>query len=134
MIPSRAVLMMSVVLHLNRRGRSFSQSHRHRSVGRDAPGKVAVIGGGLAGLATVFHILEKRPETEVTVFDKTAIGTGGASSVAGGYVETVRAYRSARGMLLTVKDDSHLSSVIIKQYLLLFSEFLTREECIHQDL
>lgn len=51
-----------------------------------SPRKIAVIGGGLAGLATVFHIIDKQPGVHVTVFDKVPVGTGGASSVAGGYV------------------------------------------------
>lgn len=52
---------------------------------------VAVVGGGLAGLATAYHLLEKKKSSElfsgdihVTIFDKASVGTQGASSVAGG--------------------------------------------------
>ena len=48
--------------------------------------RVAVIGGGLAGLSTTYHLLELCSNTEVTVWDPHPVGTGGASSVAGGYV------------------------------------------------
>lgn len=47
---------------------------------------VAIIGGGLAGLSTAFHLLDKAPNTKITIFDKKDPGLGGASSVAGGYV------------------------------------------------
>lgn len=47
---------------------------------------VAIVGGGLAGLATAFHLLKKAPDTKITIFDKALPGCGGASSVAGGYV------------------------------------------------
>ena len=50
------------------------------------PKDICVIGGGLAGLSTTFHLLEKNPHVHVTVIDKTDVGKGGASSVAGGYV------------------------------------------------
>lgn len=50
------------------------------------PKDICVIGGGLAGLSTTFHLLEKNPHVRVTVIDKTDVGKGGASSVAGGYV------------------------------------------------
>ena len=84
MIPAKAWLMVSIVLELSRRGRSLSQSRLHSTVPVDAPKKIAIIGGGLAGLSTVFHLLEKQPDINVTVFDRTAVGTGGASSVAAG--------------------------------------------------
>ncbi|GKZ01151.1 hypothetical protein MPSEU_001066500 [Mayamaea pseudoterrestris] len=71
--------------------RSFSllEQHAHRR-------KVAVIGGGLAGLATVFHLTEKESQIEITIFDKNAAGTGGASSVAGGLLHPL----SPRGKLV----------------------------------
>ena len=54
----------------------------------DLPGResldVAIVGGGLAGLATAFHLLQKAPNTNITIFDKAVPGCGGASSVAGG--------------------------------------------------
>ena len=48
------------------------------------PQDVAIVGGGLAGLATAFHLLQKAPDTKITIFDKALPGCGGASSVAGG--------------------------------------------------
>jgi ribulose 1,5-bisphosphate synthetase/thiazole synthase len=45
---------------------------------------ICVIGGGLAGLSTTFHLLEKIPDARVAIIDKTDVGKGGASSVAGG--------------------------------------------------
>ena len=48
------------------------------------PERVAIIGGGLAGLSTAFHLLQKVPDAHITIFDKTEVGLGGASSVAGG--------------------------------------------------
>lgn len=45
---------------------------------------IAVVGGGLAGLATAFHLLQKAPNSKITIFDKALPGCGGASSVAGG--------------------------------------------------
>jgi hypothetical protein len=49
--------------------------------------RIAIVGGGLAGLSTAFHLLEKtQGKLEVTIFDTAPVGTKGASSVAGGYV------------------------------------------------
>jgi len=48
------------------------------------PNNVGIVGGGLAGLATAFHLIEKKPSVNVTIIDKALPGTGGASSVAGG--------------------------------------------------
>jgi hypothetical protein len=47
---------------------------------------VAIIGGGLAGLSTAHHFIQKQPGIQITIFDKAPVGTAGASSVAGGYV------------------------------------------------
>lgn len=50
--------------------------------------KLAIVGGGLAGLSTAFHLLEKTPHTfQITIIDKAPVGQAGASSVAGGYVQ-----------------------------------------------
>jgi NADPH-dependent 2,4-dienoyl-CoA reductase/sulfur reductase-like enzyme len=82
--------MGGVLLNLICRSRSFSSrsldgSRPFRSDSLSHPPKrVAVIGGGLAGLATVFHLIDRDPRIEITVFDTAAVGTGGASSVAGG--------------------------------------------------
>jgi len=40
-----------------------------------------IVGGGLAGLSTAYHLLEKSPSANITIFDN---GNGGASLVAGG--------------------------------------------------
>jgi ribulose 1,5-bisphosphate synthetase/thiazole synthase len=48
------------------------------------PERVGIVGGGLAGLSTAYHLLQKAPGTHITIFDKTTAGLGGASSVAGG--------------------------------------------------
>lgn len=48
------------------------------------PSNVGIIGGGLAGLATAFHLIEKKPSVNLTIIDKALPGEGGASSVAGG--------------------------------------------------
>lgn len=60
------------------------------------PKDICVIGGGLAGLSTTFHLLEKNPHVRVTVIDKTDVGKGGASSVAGGLLHPF----SPKGKLL----------------------------------
>ena len=47
--------------------------------------KIAVVGGGLAGLSVAFHLLEKtNASIKLTLLDKAEPGCGGASSVAGG--------------------------------------------------
>lgn len=66
------------------------------------PRTVAIVGGGLAGMSTAYHLLDRhrkqrqqenqqqsspRPSPlHVTIFDTKPVGTGGASAVAGGYV------------------------------------------------
>ena len=60
------------------------------------PRKIAIVGGGLAGLSTLYHLIELSdsaadgggvsPSLEVDILDPCPVGTGGASSVAGGYV------------------------------------------------
>eukprot|EP00980_Cylindrotheca_fusiformis_P018784 scaffold6265_cov193-Cylindrotheca_fusiformis.AAC.4 len=45
---------------------------------------VAIVGGGLAGLATAYHLIRKNPAVHITIIDKALPGTGGASAVAGG--------------------------------------------------
>lgn len=69
---------------------AFSFSPSSSSL-RTASNNVAIVGGGLAGLATAYHLLEKKKSSEsisgdihVTIFDKASVGTQGASSVAGG--------------------------------------------------
>jgi hypothetical protein len=66
-------------------------SHR-RSIDSCPIKNVAIVGGGLAGLSTAYHLLDsagnsmdKFPEgIQITIFDKALVGEGGASSVAGG--------------------------------------------------
>jgi hypothetical protein len=49
------------------------------------PNNIAIIGGGLSGLSTAFHLLkESSPGTKVTILDTNKVGEGGASAVAGG--------------------------------------------------
>ena len=52
---------------------------------------IAIVGGGLAGLSTAYHLLDiasrdddVRKGLRITIFDKAKVGEGGASSVAGG--------------------------------------------------
>ena len=48
------------------------------------PNNVGIVGGGLAGLAAAFHLIEKKPSVNITIIDKALPGSGGASSLAGG--------------------------------------------------
>mmetsp|Transcript_16961 Transcript_16961/g.23572 ORF Transcript_16961/g.23572 Transcript_16961/m.23572 type:complete len:549 (+) Transcript_16961:135-1781(+) len=66
---------------------------------------VAIVGGGLAGLSAAYHLLEKTivnkneegyDSLRLTVFDTAPVGTGGASSVAGGLLHPF----SPRGKLI----------------------------------
>jgi hypothetical protein len=68
--------------------RSSSSVDEHDdSYGQIPPKNIAIVGGGLAGLSTAFHLLEKTSSRcQVTIFDTAPVGTAGASSVAGGYV------------------------------------------------
>jgi hypothetical protein len=57
------------------------------------PQNIAIVGGGLAGLSTAFHLLEKtQSRCRVTIFDTAPVGTKGASSVAGGYVTFMESF------------------------------------------
>lgn len=79
-------------LHLNpySAARSFSGAHQDgppdRTAQAAAPTRIAVIGAGLAGLATAYHLIQRstpaRP-VHVEVIDSEGIG-GGASGVAAG--------------------------------------------------
>ena len=56
----------------------------------EVPQKIAIVGGGLAGLSTAFHLLEKATQLypvkslDLSILDSHPVGTGGASAVAGG--------------------------------------------------
>ena len=89
---------MALLLQLFQKGLSFSQPQQLRkiSVSIHAKSKIAIIGGGLAGLSVAFHLLTQRNERNadsvglaITVIDKSLPGKGGASAVAGGYVPFV---------------------------------------------
>jgi hypothetical protein len=65
--------------------------------------KVAIIGGGLAGLSTAYHLLlhntlnnNKEGGIHITIYDTAKVGEGGASSVAGGLLHPF----SPRGKLI----------------------------------
>jgi hypothetical protein len=45
---------------------------------------IAIVGGGLAGLSTAYHLLQKNPSLGITILDTSLPGEGGASTVAGG--------------------------------------------------
>jgi hypothetical protein len=54
-----------------------------------SPKNIGIVGGGLAGLSTTFHILKHCADRNIdlpsiTIIDKSLPGEGGASSVAGG--------------------------------------------------
>ena len=83
-----------------RRRGSAPSSHRHlsnRTDNEEPPlplvvKSAAIVGGGLAGLSTAYHLLDVAGKEEkdaprrvrITVYDKADVGEGGASSVAGG--------------------------------------------------
>ena len=65
--------------------------------------RIGVIGGGLAGLSTAYHILEKCPSADITIIDQNSPGAGGASSVAGGLLHPLSpkgklAYKGLEGL------------------------------------
>jgi ribulose 1,5-bisphosphate synthetase/thiazole synthase len=49
----------------------------------NSPHNIAIIGGGLAGMATAYHLVNKMP-CNITIFDAQPVGKGGASAIAGG--------------------------------------------------
>ncbi len=58
---------------------------RQWSTSLAASPKIAIVGGGLAGLSTAYHLLEQATNSlHVTIWDKEPVGVGGASAVAGG--------------------------------------------------
>jgi len=141
-----AALMIGAVRSLiavKRRGRSSLIGSRRRSsssssalqVSSELPRKLAVLGGGLAGLSTVYFILNKSREYEITVFDKAAVGCSGASSVAGGYVVACvrRTFLAAGSPCVSCVPPVH-QSMKITIYLLLLIEPSAHDDCLyHQD-
>ena len=79
-----------------RYGASCSLSSQEGDISTSSVTNVAIIGGGLAGLSTAYHLLDiaggnasyksKGRGLQITIFDKANIGKGGASSVAGGLI------------------------------------------------
>ena len=59
------------------------------------PMKIAILGAGLCGLATAWHLLDKNITSDLTLFDPAGIG-GGASGVAAGLLHP---YAGARAKL-----------------------------------
>jgi uncharacterized protein with NAD-binding domain and iron-sulfur cluster len=46
--------------------------------------KIMILGGGLAGLATAYNLLNKTTGVAIDIWDICEVGDGGASAVAGG--------------------------------------------------
>jgi hypothetical protein len=76
---------------------------------------LGIVGGGLAGLSTAFHILDKtQGACHVTIYDKSPVGTGGASSVAGGYVPCMLHYC----MVAFVSEDYNIFATLDRAWLM----------------
>ena len=97
---ARAALMVSSAA-LTTRARALMMSSSSKMEARHIE-NVAIVGGGLAGLSAAFHLIdiakEKRPNEQlhITIYDKSQVGTSGASSVAGGLMHPF----SPRGKLI----------------------------------
>jgi FAD dependent oxidoreductase len=96
------------------------------AAGREADlQRIIIVGGGLAGLSTAFHLLQQRQERkitsplELTILDKCQVGMGGASTVAGGYVLVLTRKRSTYGDVFLL---FLFESLMISTYLLLLIE------------
>ena len=81
------------VLSRRRRGQEPQKRRSNKLFSTKTPvpssKNIAIVGGGLAGLSTAYHLLSKSIDynlnlPSITIFDKTKPGQGGASSVAGG--------------------------------------------------
>lgn len=95
---------------------------------------LGIVGGGLAGLSTAFHILDKtQGACHVTIYDTSPVGTGGASSVAGGYVPCTLLHD---GMAAFVSEDYNIFATLDRAWLMTtvyitkISE-TTRDTCRH---
>ena len=66
--------------------KSFNNAENQNSL--SAINNIAIVGGGLAGLSTAYHLLEvsqlSNMPLRITIYDKSMVGEGGASAVAGG--------------------------------------------------
>ena len=62
----------------------------------DPQTNITVIGGGLAGLAVTYHLLQQSTATRIRIVDRAGVGQAGASSVAGGLLHPL----SPRGKLV----------------------------------
>ena len=69
--------------HRGRPSSGISSFSSHRS-SDSHPANVCIIGGGLSGLSTAYHLLKESPSVKVTILDTNEVGEGGASAVAGG--------------------------------------------------
>ena len=86
-----SILPWVLLLQMLCRAKSFiplgATRHAHVRLFSQSQGddlNVGIVGGGLAGLSTAYHLLQKNPSVRITIFDPTHPGNGGASSVAGG--------------------------------------------------
>lgn len=89
------------------------------------PRNIAIVGGGLAGLSTAYHLLLKTgDDTKITIIDRANPGEGGASSVAGGLLHPF----SPKGKLV------HMGMEGLETTNILVSEAAKhRKECIVRD-
>jgi len=91
---------------------------------------VAIIGGGLAGLSAAYHLIDIATETRpneqlrITIYDKTQVGCGGASSVAGGLMHPF----SPRGKLI-----HHGQSALEQSTVLVQAAAKHRPTCVLRD-
>jgi glycine/D-amino acid oxidase-like deaminating enzyme len=92
-----------------------------RAALQTGPKKVAVVGGGLAGLSVAYHLLEQcggpavtkkstAAAVKITIWDRASVGDGGASAVAGGYVR--KNVRCTLPSLHSVDDESYIFATL----------------------
>ena len=79
---SKPIKMLPNSIVVQRRAIYCSRTALHSQHSKN----IAIIGGGLAGLSTAYHLLDFNQSTplEITIYDKSKVGEGGASAVAGG--------------------------------------------------
>lgn len=78
---------------------------------------IGIIGGGLAGLSAAYHLIDIATKTRpndklhITIYDKTNVGEGGASAVAGGLMHPF----SPRGKIIHFGEPAlEISKVLVK--------------------